>query len=241
VSEVAEYLEGAAESGLILIADHASSHVPPDIDLGIDEALLRQHIAVDIGADALTRDIAARLDCPAIIAGISRLVVDFNRLAGEPHAIPIASDGHAIPGNAQLGHDGRAARIERFWKPYHALIETKIEALRPAMVVSLHSFTPALATRPEEERPWHIGILYNEDDRAARLAIQRLGARGIPTGDNLPYSGRILNTTMNLHAESRGLPYLGIEVRQDLISGPDGVSEWAAILAPVIAEVRDAL
>lgn len=241
MSEVPDFLPGGPGSDILLIADHASNYVPPDVDLGIDEALLGQHIAVDIGVDALSRDLADRLDCPAIIAGISRLVVDFNRLSNEPHAIPIASDGHAIPGNAALGHEGRVARIERFWKPYHALIEAKIQALHPVMLVSLHSFTPALATRPEEERPWHIGILYNEDDRAARLGIEAFRSRGIPTGDNLPYSGRILNTTMNMHAEARGLPYLGIEVRQDLISDTAGIANWASILAPVIAEVRDAL
>ncbi|MBA3677225.1 MAG: N-formylglutamate amidohydrolase [Sphingosinicella sp.] len=241
MSEVADFLPGNTDSGLLLIADHASSHVPSDVDLGVDPALLNQHVALDIGVDTLSRDIAARLDCAAIIAGVSRLVVDLNRLAVESHAIPIASDGYTIPGNAALGPEGRMARIERFWEPYHALIEARIEDLRPAMLISLHSFTPALVTRPQEERPWHIGILYNEDDRAARVAIEALQARGIPTGDNLPYSGKILNTTMNMHAEARGLPYLGIEVRQDLISDDIGIAHWASILAPVIAEVRDAL
>lgn len=241
MSEAAEYLEGSSSSGLLLIADHASNHVPDDIELGIDPALLSEHIAVDIGIDALSRDLAARLGCPAIVARVSRLVVDFNRRADEPHAIPIASDGHAVPGNAALGHEGRLARIEHFWTPYHALIADKIDALRPRMLLSLHSFTPTLATRPEEERPWHVGLLYNQDDRAARLAIAALRRAGVPTGDNQPYSGRLLNATMDRHAEARGLPYLGIEVRQDLIADAEGVEKWAATLASVVAEVRDAL
>jgi len=46
---------------------------------------------------------------------------------------------------------------------------------------------------------------------------------------------------MNRHAESRGLPYLGIEVRQDLIGDRPGVELWADRLAPVIADVAAAL
>jgi predicted N-formylglutamate amidohydrolase len=240
MSEVADFLTGS-DSTLLLIADHASAYVPPDIDLRIDPGLLGQHVAVDIGADALSRDLARRLNCPAIIAAVSRLVVDLNRGSEEPHAIPIASDGHAVPGNADLGHEGRIARIERYWNPYHSLIEEKIETLGPKMLVSLHSFTPALASRPEEERPWQVGILYNQDERAARLAIDALREAGIPTGDNQPYSGKVLNTTMNLHAESRRLPYLGIEVRQDLISDRDGIARWVENLAPIILRVCDAV
>lgn len=235
------YIEGDPASGLLLVADHASNHVPPDIDLGIDPALLNEHIAVDIGIEALARDVAERLGCPAILAQVSRLVVDLHRRPEEPSAIPAISDGHVIPANAALDHDGRLERIRRFFDPYHALIEEKVEALRPKMLLTLHSFTPQLRTKPEELRPWHVGILYNNDDRAARLAIAALRARGVPTGDNEPYSGKLLNATMDRHAEARGLPYIAIEVRQDLILTGEGIAKWAALLAPVIAEVRDAL
>jgi len=61
------------------------------------------------------------------------------------------------------------------------------------------------------------------------------------TGDNEPYSGRALNATMNRHGEGRSLPYLGLEVRQDLIATGEGVAQWADQLAPVIREVAAAL
>ena len=35
--------------GILVVSDHASNHVPADIELGIDPALLDQHIAIDIG------------------------------------------------------------------------------------------------------------------------------------------------------------------------------------------------
>lgn len=227
------FIHGDPSSPYLLIADHASNHVPEDISLDIAPDLLNQHIAVDLGVAALGKALCTALHSPGLLGGISRLVVDLNREADAPHIIPIASDGHAIPGNA-ISHDERQARIDRFWYPYHAHIAAQIEAQKPKLLISLHSFTPQLETAPDEARPWEIGILYNEDDRAARIAIPLLESAGLAVGDQLPYSGKLLNATMNAHGEANGIPYLGLEVRQDLIGDDQGVGRWSDILVPVI-------
>lgn len=230
-------IPGDPASGLLLIADHASNHVPGDIDLGVPAAVMREHVAIDIGVDPLGRALCAALGCPGVLGGVSRLVIDLNREADAAGLIPATSDGHVIPGNVDADREGR---ITRFWNPYHDDIAARIVANRPLLLISLHSFTPRLASAPEP-RPWQVGILYNQDERAARIALPLLEAAGLVTGDNLPYSGKVLNATMNRHGEANGIPYLGIEVRQDLIDSPAGVEKWAAILAPVIAETRDLL
>ena len=108
----------------------------------------------------------------------------------------------------------------------------------PALILSLHSFTPRLASDPGEARPWHIGVLYNQDDRAARLALPILRAQsGLCVGDQQPYSGRELNYTMDRHAEAEGRPHLGVEVRQDLIAKATGQAEWAERLADLCNRV----
>lgn len=231
---------GDPATGLLLIADHASNHVPADIDLGVSPSLLDAHIAIDIGVDPLGRRLCADLGCPGVLGGVSRLVVDLNREEGRPGLIPDTSDGHAIPGNAGLDEAGRRARIERFWRPYHAHLSARIAYDAPRLLISLHSFTPRLATS-DEPRPWQVGILYNHDERAARIAIPLLEASGIVTGDNLPYSGKVLNATMNAHGEANGIAYLGLEVRQDLIADDAGVERWAAMLLPVIRRVGNAI
>jgi predicted N-formylglutamate amidohydrolase len=240
MTEVFTEIAGGSGSGLVLIADHASSRVPEDIDLGIDPAAMEKHIAVDIGIDMLTPLVAGKLGCPALAANVSRLVIDLHREADNPAVIPVTSDGYEVPANAALNEAGRAERIDRFWKPYHARAAELIDAHAPKMLFTLHSFTPSLESAPAE-RPWQVGILYNQDARGPRIAIPKLEALGIVVGDNEPYSGKLLNATMNFHAEARGLPYLAIEVRNDLIDTPEGAREWAELLAPVIAAVRDAL
>lgn len=227
----------------LIITDHASNHVPDDIDLGVPSDVMTRHMAIDIGVKAVTRALCGLLDCSAMIAGTSRLVVDLNRDADDPAAIPIISDGVIIPGNAALDETGRAERIARFHTPYHAEVAAIIARSQPDLIVSVHSFTPRLETATDEtpHRPWEIGILYNMDDRAARIAIPLLEQAGVVTGDNEPYSGKILNATMNRHAEANHIPYLGFEIRQDLIDFEAGVIRWAEIIAKIVTETRKRL
>lgn len=221
--------------GILVVSDHASNHVPPDIELGIDQALLGQHVAIDIGVGAVGALMAQRPGVAAFQAAASRLVCDVNREPHAPAVIPIASDGHAIPGNA-LDHAGHEARLARFHAPYHAALADLLEAAPPALILSLHSFTPHLATS-DEPRPWQVGVLYNQDERAARIAIPLLEAEGLVVGDQQPYSGKLLNYTMDRHAEADGRPYLGIEVRQDQIGDAAGQMVWAERLARICNEV----
>ena len=217
--------------GILVVSDHASNRVPKDIDLGIDPALLTQHIAVDLGVAEVGALMAQRPGIAAFQAGVSRLVCDCNREEHAPAVIPIASDGHAVPGNA-LDHAAHQARLARFFHPYHAALAELLDANPPALILSLHSFTPQLATS-DAPRPWQVGVLYNQDDRAARLAIPLLKAEGLIVGDQQPYSGQLLNATMNRHAEADGRPYLGIEIRQDQIASPAQQAEWAERLARI--------
>jgi len=223
--------------GIVCVADHASNQIPADISLGIPAHLLRDHIALDIGTEAIAEILARDHAVPAHIATISRLVCDLSREETALGLVPEASDGHPIPGN--LGAD-REARLERFHRPYHTALAQWLDAAEPALILSLHSFTPRLATS-DAARPWEVGVLYNTDDRAARIAIPLLVAEGLTVGDNLPYSGRDLNYTMNRHAEAQGWAYLGVEIRQDLVQTSADHVRWAERLADIAQRVASAL
>ncbi|TGT78925.1 N-formylglutamate amidohydrolase, partial [Mesorhizobium sp. M8A.F.Ca.ET.161.01.1.1] len=104
----------------------------------------------------------------------------------------------------------RAERIALSWQPFHAAIERIVEDRlargQETRLVSVHSFTPVYKGR---NRPWHIGIIHDEDRRlAAPLigALQRLA--GVTVGVNEPYlSADRVYFTLERHARSRGLPY----------------------------------
>lgn len=220
--------------GILVVADHASNRVPEDITLGIDPALMNEHIAVDIGVAGIAERMAERTGTAAFLGNTSRLVCDTNRREDDPAAIPEMSDGIAIPGNIAID---REARLARFHRPFHEALARVLDDTPPALTLILHSYTTGLASRPDEMRPWHCGLLYDEDERGARAAQPLLEADGFVVGDQLPYSGKIYNATIRRHVESEGRPYLYLEIRQDLIADATGQAEWAARLARIANQV----
>ena len=191
--------------------------------------LLDTHIAVDLGVEGVADRLARRHAIPAHIATVSRLVCDLHRREDEEAVVPFSSDGHTIPGN--IGADIEK-RLERFHRPYHDAMAKWLDAARPELIVALHSFTPALETS-DEERPWDVALLYNQDDTAALQAIRLFEEEGLTVGNNQPYSGKQLNATMDRHAEAHGRPYLTIEIRQDLLATEAGQARWAALVADI--------
>lgn len=223
--------------GIVCVADHASNFVPEDIELGIAPELLEQHMALDIGVEGIAGRLARRHNIAAHIACVSRLVCDLHREEDHAGVVPTESDGHLIPGN--IGADVEA-RLKRFHRPYHDALEKWLAAAEPELIISLHSFTPEMATC-DKHRPWEVSLLYNTDDRAARHAILLFGEMGLMVGENEPYSGAELNATMNRHAEAHRRPYMFLEIRQDLISTRAEQSRWAAMITDVANRVALAL
>lgn len=240
MKEVWQILGTPREGGILVVCDHASNHVPANVDLGIDPALLNQHIAYDIGVAGVARFLVELAGHAAFLAVHSRLVVDLNRYPNDASVIPGVSDGIEIAGN-QLGDTAKSRRLDQFYHPYHDELERLLHQIPPALILSVHSFTPRLETDPLAERPWEIGILYNEYELAAQLAISHLEGEGLVVGDQLPYSGKVLNATMNRHAEANSHPYVGVEIRQDLIADEVGQERFAAILDEMAKNVAETL
>jgi predicted N-formylglutamate amidohydrolase len=215
---------------ILLLCDHASPAVPRALaDLGLSPAELARHIAYDIGAAKVARHLARWFHAPLVASGFSRLVIDCNRRPADPAAIPPVSDGIFVPGNQALPAAARQARIAECFQPYHDAIEARIAgAALPPAIVSIHSCTPVMSGF---QRPWQIGVLWNEDRRIAAPLIRSLADKGVCVGDNQPYSGRDAHGyTLPTHAERHDLPHVLIEIRQDLIHEPAGEEAWASLL-----------
>lgn len=224
--------EGAA-APYVIICDHASNVVPPDLaDLGLPSAELQRHIAWDIGAAGVAEHLSAQFQAPAVICGTSRLVIDCNRHLTDPSSIPTVSDGTQIPGNADLSPAQKAERAQRFFTPYHDAIDAIVDRKRAAgqgpAVFSIHSMTPAMGGKA---RPWQIAISWHEDER---LSAPMLGALrrvpGITVGDNQPYAlDPAEDYSVPHHAMRHGLRHIQVEFRQNEVATPEGIAVWARI------------
>lgn len=235
-------IEGDAACGILLVCDHAENRLPAEYgNLGLPASEFSRHIAYDPGAAAVTEVIAAQLGAPAVLSTFSRLLIDPNRGEDDPTLIMRLSDGAVVPGNTNTDAAERARRIASFHAPYHAAIDEAIrsalEAGRPPIILSVHSFTPVWRGVP---RPWHAGVLWDKDPRFAVPLIEELRKdERLIVGDNEPYAGALRNDTMYRHATSAGLAHALIEVRQDLISDEGGVEEWATRLASIVRHLND--
>jgi predicted N-formylglutamate amidohydrolase len=226
-----------AAGRILLICDHAGRQIPQRLgDLGLTPEDRARHIAWDIGAAGLARRTADLIGAELVLQTYSRLVADCNRDPGNPDLAPEVSDGTPIPGNIGLSSGDLDARIAEIHTPYHAAIGAALDLRSPdTLLVSVHSFTPVMKGFA---RPWHVGVLHaRNSDASHRLldALQQQG--GLTVGDNEPYAMDGIDYTIPWHAGSRGLDYLELEVRQDLIADEDGQARMAGLLAPLMAKV----
>jgi len=229
-------------SSFVFTCDHASNFLPAGFGtLGLPAADLARHIAWDPGALPVASRMAAALDATLVETGISRLVIDCNRPLDAPDLIPPVSETTVIPGNAALSAEQRAARIAMAWQPFHEtveqVVESRLAAGRETRLVSVHSFTPVYHGR---SRPWHIGIIHDDDRRLAAPLIAALRRQdGITVGVNEPYSpADRVYFTLERHARPRGLACAMIEIRNDEVSGETGQRKWADLLAGIFSDLE---
>lgn len=238
-------LNADSKADFVIVCDHGGDAVPLALNgLGLDASILARHIAWDIGAKNLARLLAEKLDAPAVLAEFSRLVIDLNRPLDDLTSVREISDGVVIPGNRGLTPADIDARHVEIFRPYHDAVEVTLAErhVHVPAVISVHSFTPVMKGF---ERPWHIGVLYNDDARIALPLIAALSRdSGIIVGDNLPYSGYdLFGNTIETHAMPQGRANILLEIRQDLIDTQHGAERWAALLADALGPIlnNDAL
>ncbi len=236
-----EIVGGATRSGLVILCDHAQATMPPEYgDLGLPPEQLARHIAYDIGAETVSRTLAAALDVPAVMSRFSRLLIDPNRGRDDPTLVMRIADGALVPGNARIGETEIRERIERFYTPYDSAIEAtlaQIAVTRVPIILAVHSFTPEMKGIA---RPWHATVIWDFDPRFNLAVLRALeGEPGLIVGENEPYQGGYTGDTMDRHCLAHGYPHALVEIRQDLIAGEAEAKAWGERLARLIRPLLD--
>jgi len=222
-------------SPYLFVADHWGNRIPRKLDkLGVHDDDLQRHIAWDVGVNGLAEEFARRFDATLVRQVYSRLVIDCNRPLDAATSIPTISEATEIPGNQGISAEEVSARRREIFAPYHdaitAIIDRRLAAGQPTILLALHSFTPVYHG---ESRPWHVGLLYNRDPRLARLFLRLLSEdETLCLGDNQPYTvDDFSDYTIPVHGEQRGIPHLLFELRHDIIEAESDQYRWAHRLA----------
>jgi predicted N-formylglutamate amidohydrolase len=232
-------------SNFVIVVDHASRLIPRRLNnLGLPESELQRHIAWDIGALAVARQVATALDAPLVAQNYSRLVIDCNRDPRVATSIPLISESSEIPGNAALSDIEVAARRAEIFDPYHnrlrALLDERAAAGRPTILVAQHSMTNIYKG---VRREMHVAVLYNRDRRFAGLVLDMLRREShLTVADNEPYFvSDETDYTIPRHGEARGLPHVEIELRQDLVGDESGQAQWALRITRALQDAEKIL
>jgi predicted N-formylglutamate amidohydrolase len=231
---VVEVVNEAGASRYVLICEHASPYIPPDYgDLGLPKAELSRHIAWDIGALDVARQLSHLLDAPLAYSNYSRLLIDLNRPVTSATSIPEVSETTRIPGNADVDPTERRHRIGTYFEPFHdrvaSLLNARCQSPSPPIIVAIHSFTPVFAG---SSRPWHAGVLFRKSAALGRSIVATLNDGEYLAAENEPYQIEDDGDyTVPIHGEARELDAVLIELRQDLIDCRPGSSQWANRLA----------
>ncbi|MDU8942035.1 N-formylglutamate amidohydrolase [Ovoidimarina sediminis] len=222
---------------MLIVCEHASRHVPDRYgDLGLGKEALSSHIAWDIGALDLARDIARRLGAPLINARVSRLVYDLNRPPEVSAAIPDRSEIYDIPANRNLDATARAERVETTYRPWREALAQAIRDSGARALITVHSFTPVYFG---ERRETTVGILHDRDLRLADIVLEEAGEQGREWDRNSPYGPEDGVTHTVRIAEDAGLLPLMIEVRNDLLATPVDIASQGASITQVLLPALD--
>lgn len=235
-----EVLKASAPSQFFLTCDHASRRFPSRLGtLGLAPGDQDRHIAWDIGAAGVARGLSEILDATLVLQTYSRLVVDCNRTPEADDFIASKSEDTLIPGNQRISAAEANARTCEIFRPYHAMTSSVLDARAAAkqetVLVAVHTCTDVFHG---VWRPWHVGVLYDRDDRFARTVLEVLGQIGeLTVGENKPYSlSHTRDYSVPVHAEVRGLPHVELEIRQDLVATAQDQEEWAHRIALVLRQ-----
>ncbi|WP_069298706.1 N-formylglutamate amidohydrolase [Neptunicoccus sediminis] len=218
--DVVEVLNPAGASPVVLVCEHASSFIPPELqDLGLNRNDRLSHAAWDPGALAVAQQMAKRLDAKLVASRISRLVYDCNRPPDAPDAMPARSELVVVPGNAELDETARQSRTMAYYHPFRetlarTLSVTAAQGATPVLV-TVHSFTPVYHGSP---RAVEIGILHDSDTRLADAMLEAAQASELNVQRNEPYGPEHgVTHTLKQHGLSNGYANVMLEIRNDLI------------------------
>ncbi|MDU9005312.1 N-formylglutamate amidohydrolase [Sedimentitalea todarodis] len=235
-----EWVNSDSTAPVLLVCEHAGQAVPAALgDLGLPPGAIDGHIGWDIGAKVLACALAYRLDAPLVIQRYSRLVIDCNRPPDAPGSVPEVSDNVTIPANLDLTAEARRVRRREVFDPLDHAIEQGFAKAPRRAAFSVHSYTPHLGGLA---RNWHAGFLSRRDSKTAQIMLDHivLHAPNLTLAVNQPY--QIDDETdwfLPVHAEPRGIAHTLIEVRNDLLTDPDGTARWADLLAGAITEILE--
>jgi predicted N-formylglutamate amidohydrolase len=201
---------------LVVLCEHASQALPGGYAWSAADRWLREtHWAWDPGSRELAVELADEVGADALLARFSRLLIDANRPEDSQGLFRTVVEGQEpVRLNEALSRGERAARLERFYRPYHWAADALVAQHPAAWVLSVHTFTPLYEG---QRRDVQVGVLYDKEVARGEALHSLLQDGRHDVRRNEPWSGADgLMFSAAVHGDAHGRVALELEVRQDL-------------------------
>ncbi|MEL6547556.1 MAG: N-formylglutamate amidohydrolase [Myxococcota bacterium] len=220
---------GTRVERLVVLCEHAGNRLPEWCELSpADAQWLDTHWGYDIGAANVARSLASAMNTTAVCAEFSRLVCDPNRpVESESWIRRTVEDDEPVRFNANVLPEDRRRR-EALWRSYHERVDQVLSRSNNTvdLVFSVHSMTSRYNGALRE---MELAVLYSDDGVRAKAMADSLKRSGFTLALNEPYSGFDgLIYSAERHGRAHGIPYLEVEVRNDLLTD-DSRAEQIAV------------
>ena len=222
------------DSAILITCEHASNRLPTSFSL--PKRLINSHWALDVGISKVVDKVSEILDCTAIKANYSRLIIDLNRHFHQETLIR-EKTSRTVPVlfNRNLSKKKIEERKNEIHKPYHERIDSLIKELKKhhkqIILICLHSFTPIYFGKP---RHVEIGMMYNEHKRLAKHIGEGLREFGHDVKYNEPYSAiKGEAYTAYTHGRKNDILWVEIETNNKLLRTKQGINKIAENMAKV--------
>ena len=242
-SDTVRVTNPGGSSPFVLTCDHASNFLPAEfgtLGLACRGPVPSHRLGSRRAAGGNAHGAGARCDAGRNPHFASRHRLQPAARCTGPGAAGQRNDNHTgqyRPVGTSSAPHGSLCHGSRFTVPSSKSSRSRLARGQETRLVSVHSFTPVYKGK---NRPWHIGIIHDEDRRLASpliSALKRLA--GVTVGVNEPYSpADRVYFTLERHARSRGLPCAMIEIRNDEISGETGQRKWADLLTGIFSNLE---
>ncbi len=245
------------QSPLLLSIPHSGTALPAGLHARLSPAA-RPLPDTDWHVDRLYA-FAESLGLSVLVADLSRLVVDLNRPPDDAALYPGQAGTGVVPrclfdGQAawvdEIDENEQAARIDTWWRPYHAALSAELERLRDrfgyALLWDAHSISPQVPRLFDGRLP-HLNLGTHEG-RACDPAAQALVASALQSpAFSSVVNGRFKGGYITRHYgnPAQGLHAVQLEIAwdayldDDLVFRPDRAAPLVGLLRPAMEAFRD--
>lgn len=228
---------------LILLGEHAGFALPNDTNrLEVSPSVFQSdfNFAGDHGTRRILFQLAHKTGATTLLGRYSRLLVDLNREVDHPQLIWSNHHNINIPYNQNITSDEKSRRLDNYYSPFHNRVSSHIKRLielgQKPVLLTIHSYTPAVATGQTNTAILpDVGLLFYKESQILKRFENAYSESQWSCERNSPYNIQLLQTgSLIMHQKAFDLDGLALEINVGNLRTVSDQDTWAKFIGGII-------